>query len=291
MTVRRRRPVRCRCSRGTGFAVSGTHTYATANQTYPLLVTIHRTSNGQSASATGSAAVIVAVLSPTPVAVAANAGRSFTAPVATFTDTDPSSAAGDFTASIDWGDGVTAAGSVAAQAGGGFQVLGTHTYAAPGSDAVHVTITRTSNGQVAAVATTATVTNPEIVATPSNIKPAAGLPFTGVVAGFTDTDPTTTPASFTASVDWGDGTITPGMVATRPGDGGFVVMGTHTYALAAANQTFPLVVTITRAHTPPALDQSATTTGSATVVAATLRPQWERGSPPSRACRSPCRSP
>jgi len=54
-----------------------------------------------------------------------------------FSDGDPDGTAGDFTATIAWGDGTTstvtgsagAAGTIAADAQGGFDVLGSHTYA------------------------------------------------------------------------------------------------------------------------------------------------------------------
>ena len=44
--------------------------------------------------------------------------------------------AGDFAASIDWGDTVTTAGTIVASEGGGFDVTGSHTYAHAGSKAI-----------------------------------------------------------------------------------------------------------------------------------------------------------
>ena len=44
----------------------------------------------------------------------------FTGVVATFTDADPNGSIGDFSAIIDWGDGQTSAGVIAALVGGGF---------------------------------------------------------------------------------------------------------------------------------------------------------------------------
>ena len=52
--------------------------------------------------------------------------------------------------------------------------------------------------------------------------------FTGVVATFTVPDPGATPVSFTAAIDWGDGT--PSTTGTiTGGNGSFTVTGTHTY--------------------------------------------------------------
>jgi hypothetical protein len=58
-------------------------------------------------------------------------GAPFAGDVATFSDDNPNALPGDFTASIDWGDGQTSAGVVRA-AGGGFTVSGGHTYTRPG---------------------------------------------------------------------------------------------------------------------------------------------------------------
>ena len=55
---------------------------------------------------------------------------AFTAVVASFTDDDP---IGNFTATINWGDGTSSAGSISANSSGGFDVAGDHTYAVPGS--------------------------------------------------------------------------------------------------------------------------------------------------------------
>src|SRR5256885_13963555 len=56
--------------------------------------------------------------------------------VATFDDSNTANVAADFTATIDWGDGTTSAGSVSGS-GGTFSVAGTHTYAANGRDTIN----------------------------------------------------------------------------------------------------------------------------------------------------------
>ena len=65
--------------------------------------------------------------------------------VATFSDTDTLDMAGDFTATIDWGDGVTTTGTVVGS-NGSFTVDGGHTYADEGSDVASVTLTTTPMG-------------------------------------------------------------------------------------------------------------------------------------------------
>ena len=72
--------------------------------------------------------------------------------VATFTDSTPG-VPGDYTASIDWGDGSAAGTGIITSQGTGsgtvFSVFGNHTYAEEGTYAVTVTITKTATDAVA----------------------------------------------------------------------------------------------------------------------------------------------
>jgi hypothetical protein len=61
----------------------------------------------------------------------------------------------------------------------------------------------------------------------------AGVPVSGRLATFSDTDASATPADFRATIDWGDGARTVGTVATASG-GGFAVTGSHTYGDAGS---------------------------------------------------------
>jgi hypothetical protein len=74
------------------------------------------------------------------VAVQANQGLAFSGQVASFADLDPNGTASDFSAKIDWGDGTTSAGTVAADGRGGFTVEGEHTYGQTGAYEVTVAI-------------------------------------------------------------------------------------------------------------------------------------------------------
>ena len=74
-----------------------------------------------------------------------------------------------------------------------------------------------------------------------------GVTFTGAVATFTDPDPASTPAEYSATIDWGDTTsATPGTISGPPG-GPFTVSGTHMYA---EQGTYAATVTITDIDTP-----------------------------------------
>ena len=68
---------------------------------------IHTADNAQ-ASASGSVAVAEGdVLTGHGTIFRPKAGQSFTGTVATFSDTDTANVGGDFTATINWGDGTT----------------------------------------------------------------------------------------------------------------------------------------------------------------------------------------
>jgi hypothetical protein len=81
-----------------------------------------------------------APLSATGESLSGTAGVQLKATAATFTDADPSGKASDYTASIDWGDGSTTAGTISAAAGEGFEVKGSHTYPAAGQHTTSITI-------------------------------------------------------------------------------------------------------------------------------------------------------
>ncbi len=100
--------------------------------------------------------------------VAAVAGQSFTnVVIATFTDADPSASPSEFTAGIDWGDGITTASTtVIADGEGRFDVLGTHTYVSAGNYTFHVQVADI-NGADAKATSSATVTAKKTTESPS----------------------------------------------------------------------------------------------------------------------------
>jgi len=107
--------------------------------------------------------------------------------VATFS-ADSSDSAGDFAATIDWGDGSTSSGAISG-ANPNFVVSGTHSYAAPGSYAITVTIVRASN-----TANSGTANDSATIAA------AAGKP---LVQGGGSSSSSSTAAGFSGSVNPG----------------------------------------------------------------------------------------
>src|SRR5439155_7721332 len=66
--------------------------------------------------------------------------QAFSGNVATFTDANPLGEIGDFTATIDWGDTTSSAGTVSGPVGGPFTVSGSHNYASTGPVTIKVHI-------------------------------------------------------------------------------------------------------------------------------------------------------
>ena len=131
-----------------GFAVSGDHSYSTAGA-YPVTVTITIPSTGDSAT-THVTAQVLASLRAIGSTVTASEGEPFSGRVATFVSANVGSTAGDFTASIDWGDSsATTPGTVDENAQGGFDIFGSHTYAEAGAYRINVTITDNTSGKSA----------------------------------------------------------------------------------------------------------------------------------------------
>ena len=103
--------------------------------------------------------------------------------------------------------------------------------------------------------------------TPATIAVQEGTLFSGVVGSFTVSNPTPVPnqlnpvevaSDFTASIDWGDGSSSAGMVVTN-GTGGFDVFGSHVYA----SKSTP---TITVSVTHHASSSSSTLDGITTML-------------------------
>jgi hypothetical protein len=63
----------------------------------------------------------------------------------------------------------------------------------------------------------------------ATLNAAVGLPITGVVATFSDSDPNGNAKDYTATINWGDGHFSNGTI-TKNAQGGFDVNGTNTYA-------------------------------------------------------------
>jgi virginiamycin B lyase len=110
---------------------------------------------------------------------------------------------------------------------------------------------------------------PDQALTATGLAVTAGqrVPFTANVALFTDADSAATAAGFAATIAWGDGSNSGGIVASD-GHGGFVVTGSHNYAIAGS---LPVTVTITDIDSSHDVGgASATATSTANVALSSL---------------------
>src|SRR6185437_13467326 len=99
---------------------------------YTIQATFSGTGNFLAATDASHALTIDSPLTGGPLTITAADGVSFTGAVANVADRDTSEAGGDYTATIDWGDGVTTAAGTLSGGAGTFTVLANHTYANPG---------------------------------------------------------------------------------------------------------------------------------------------------------------
>jgi uncharacterized protein (TIGR03118 family) len=175
---------------------------------------------------------------PTATTIQPTEGAAFSGAVAAFAD---SNGTGSYSASINWGDSTTSAGTVTSTGAGGLLVTGTHTYAEENAAALPVTVSLTDATDVttATANSTALVADAPLVGTAAIFGPTIGAPFTGTVATFSDADPAGTASDYTATINWGDGSPTSAGVIS--GTGPFAVTGSHTYLSAG---TFTVTVTI-----------------------------------------------
>jgi hypothetical protein len=174
----------------------------------------------------------------TPNTVTASGGQTITATetvntgsqvVATFTDPANLPLA-DYSAEINWGDGTSSTGVVTFNATSGvYSVSGSHTYDEDGSDQLAITVHRLGAPDVTLNGTATVVEPPLVRLFPPVVAPVGheGVPI-NITAGYfqhgANTEP---PSGFTATIDWGDGTLSSGTVLLSGSQ--YAVTGSHTY--------------------------------------------------------------
>ena len=264
------------------FTVSGTHTYASFGPPHTVMVVLHESSPGSaSATATSTAFALDPNLSGTPAPISSTEGVAIptNTTVATFTDSNGGATTGDFTATIDWGDGTTPDSGSISEANGTFTVAGGHTYAQSGDFTISATVfeTATPSSPAAVIDSPATISGAAITVNANPIGATEGSQgaFTNLqVATFTSDDAALLSSDFSATIDWGDGTSsTPasGDVSITAGSNGtFTVTGAHTY-LEEAPGASALTMTVTIAENAT-LGATASATAAATVAEGDIFP-------------------
>jgi autotransporter-associated beta strand protein len=261
---------------GGTFSVQGNHTYAEEGA-FTLSLTVHDT--GNSTMTSGNATTNVADVSVVATGgFTISAGRGTDTPlvtVATFTDPASAEALADYTATTDWGDSTSPSTATITFSAGTFTVADHHKYIAQGSFNITVTIHHDTAAAVM-VTDTANVSNGGIVASGGFmifgapgfdtasyfIAPADKHDSNQIVATFTDLGGAGPVSDYSANIDWGDQSTSPGMISFNSTTMVFTVRASHTYTAIPGTDAFTdtITVTIDRQSIP-----AATTTDAAKI--------------------------
>ena len=214
--------------KGAMYFVAGAHVY-TRHGSYTAIVRI-RDKDGPAGIAVSPIMVRDANMSAGRHSFRAWASREWTGAVAHFRDHNPFSQADHFTAEIHWGDGSASNGTIIANVDGGYDVLGTHTYAESGRFAVDVTV-RSDGGATASAQSTARVNQAGVSLRGLMAFASAETHATVAVAAFRDPDRGAAPSHYSVVIDWADAHASTGWVESD-GAGGFRVHATHRYERA-----------------------------------------------------------
>lgn len=137
----------------------------------------------------------------------------------------------DYEATIDWGNGNTSSGQLTLLGNGTFEVRGTHYFFSRfGNYPVTITVRDKVDDVSAQILSTVVINDAPISA--SFVAPTrdsgSGLINNAIVAQITDSNINGLIGDLTATINWGNGSTTSGVIST--GDGVYLVKGSNTYA-------------------------------------------------------------
>jgi len=175
--------------------------------------------------------------------LSATEAMNLTGTVATFSDPDQQATAGEYLATIAWGDGSSSPGTITGPTGGLFGVTGAHAYASVGTNVVTVYVSDVDDASSNTTVTSA-VDVSDAGLSANCVSPATSVTsLKAPVATFADADPTRSASNYTGAIVWGDGSSSPGFVS-GPDGGPFTVSAAHTYG---STGKFNVTTTITDA--------------------------------------------
>lgn len=217
---------------GGSYSIVGTHTYA-ASGDYPLSVLVAGDGvQGQSQDdATASEDLQTnSEMDAYPDAVLA--GQTFNGGLISFqTNALGSQDEQRYSGTINWGDGSTSPGQFAYNnINGRIYVTGSHLYAGPGEYPVSVQVGAPDGSNLSGTTTVSVIPPPLGVSANSVNVSSTSSTYTGPVATFTDTNGDSNPADYSATIYWGDNSLTSAGQIVANGNGTFSVVGTHAYA-------------------------------------------------------------
>src|SRR5262249_55082652 len=140
--------------------------------------------------------------------------------VAAIVDPGGAEPVGNYSATIDWGDGTTTPGTISPAPSidpKAFTVTGTHAYADERSPTITVKINHEStNEQTVTDAVSTLDPTAAAVGIGPSLPDALPISSTQVVAAIVDPGGAEAVGNYSATIDWGDGTTTPGTVSPAP---------------------------------------------------------------------------
>ena len=184
-------------------------------------------------------------ISPPPVYFTTVPGTPYVPHAREFTDSEPEPE-GNFSATANWGDGTASPASVRVPPGGCYEVsASSHTYLSPGTYSFSYTVHDAHTGLDHTVGpelfyVLSLLPVPVLTPTPPLIQILVGQSWSGVVGEFGFQPFHVALAAFVATIDWGDGHTSPGVIAAN-GYASFTVSGSHTYSSLAM---VPIKVTV-----------------------------------------------
>lgn len=277
-----------------GFDVQVSYTYAEelTNATFGVTVTDDEgkigsgagniTSASTSAFNVTDAALTAGALTPPSAKEGISTGNAV---LFHFADADPDGMVGDYTATVNWGDGSSNTSIdnshtvwITPASGGGFNIVGNHSYPEELNNATFSVSVADHGASISQRVTNFSVADAPLTAgalTPPTAY--VGIPLSNVtVFHFADADPAGAIADYVAVVAPGDGkelslTSSPGpygqIVANS--NGGFDVQLSYTYAAPLSNQSFTVTVSD---HYARAQGTGAITVSTPTITIGSLTP-------------------
>jgi peptidyl-prolyl cis-trans isomerase A (cyclophilin A) len=157
-------------------------------------------------------------------------------PVAVFTAGNSKDTAASFTASVNWGDGTYLSGtdvSIVKDTSGHtvnrFNLMAGHAYMSSGEYPIIVKIADTGGARLTLTGT-ANIGWSSIAISAPDIFQTGGTLKDRVVATFSDSVVGSAAGTYSTTIDWGDGSVTPGVV--KAAIGSFQILGSHVYKTA-----------------------------------------------------------
>ena len=250
------------------FTVSGNHVYAEEGTKSIQVVISHDTAPSVSVTSQAAVADLPVALSGGLTINAVEGATSVSQALATFTDPGGSEPLADYSATVAWGDGTSSSGSISfGFATGQFTVFGSHRYAEEGTPTITVTV----HHDTAPDASTTSQAN--VIDAP--VLPNGGFTFVATegvtssaqtVASFADPGGNEAKTDYSATIAWGDGTVSAGTIGFDTVSGQFTVAGAHLYGMEGqqpitvkiSHDTAPTVTVVSTANVA---DQALLATG------------------------------